>query len=55
MAYVWQDMPAPLHLAALTLAGGISYVALLWYGSRATAMEVVNLLFRRKPPEADTA
>ena len=55
MAYVWQDMPAPLHLAALTLAGGISYVALLWYGSRATAMEVVNLLFRRKSPEADTA
>ena len=55
MAYVWQDMPAPLHLAALTLAGGVSYVALLWYGSRATAMEVVNLLIRRKPPEAETA
>ncbi len=50
MTYVWRDMPAPLHLAALTLAGGISYVALLWYGSRQTALEVVNLVIRRKPP-----
>jgi len=54
MTYVWRDMAAPLHLLALTLAGGISYVALLWYGARPTAMEVINLLIRRKPPTPET-
>lgn len=55
MTHIWPDMPAPLHLAALTVAGGLTYVALLWYGARATALEVINLVIRRKPPAADPA
>jgi Polysaccharide biosynthesis C-terminal domain len=55
VTYVWRDIPAPLHLAALTLAGGATYAALLWYGSRATAMEVINLVFRRQSPAADVS
>jgi hypothetical protein len=49
MTYMCRDMPAPLHLALLTLTGGVSYVALLWFGSRPTALEVINLMVRRTP------
>lgn len=48
---LWPDVPALLHLAALAAAGGIFYTAMLWFGARATFMEVVNLLVKRKPPE----
>lgn len=48
---LWPDVPALLHLAALAAAGGIVYTAMLWFGARATFMEVVNLLVKRKPPE----
>lgn len=51
-AYIWHDIPAPLHLMALTLAGGLAYLGLLWFGARATAHEVIDLLIRRKPPAA---
>jgi hypothetical protein len=51
MTYIWHDIPAPLHLAALTLAGAAAYVALLWFGARATALEVINLVVRRRSPE----
>jgi O-antigen/teichoic acid export membrane protein len=49
--YIWHDIPAPLHLAALTLAGAAAYVALLWFGARATALEVIDLVVRRRSPE----
>ena len=48
---LWPDVPALLHLAALAATGGIVYTAMLWFGARATFMEVVNLLVKRKPPE----
>ena len=48
---LWPDVPALLHLAALVAAGGLFYTAMLWFGARATFMEVVNLLVKRKPPE----
>lgn len=51
---LWPDIPALVHLAALVVVGGLAYTALLWFGARQTFMEVVNLLVRRKPPEAIT-
>jgi hypothetical protein len=50
MAYVWRDIPAPLHLAALTFSGALTYFALLYFGARATFDEVVGLVIRRKAP-----
>ena len=50
IASVWQDAPPLLHLLALTLAGGLTYVALLRFGARATFDEVLNLVLRRKAP-----
>lgn len=50
MAYVWRDIPAPLHLAALTFSGALTYFALLFFGARATFDEVVGLVIRRKAP-----
>jgi O-antigen/teichoic acid export membrane protein len=48
MAYIWRDIPALLHLVALTATGGLTYVALLRFGSRATFDEVLALVVRRK-------
>jgi hypothetical protein len=50
--YLWTGcgrnwMPI-LHLLLLAGVGALIYGALLWFGSRATAMEVVNLVVRRK-------
>jgi O-antigen/teichoic acid export membrane protein len=53
--WLWEDMPAALHLALLTGVGAAMYAGLLWFGARQTFMEVVNLVIRRKPPEAVTA
>lgn len=50
MAYVWREIPAPLHLAALTFSGALTYFALLYFGARATFDEVVGLVIRRKAP-----
>ncbi len=55
MAYVWRDIPAPLHLAALTVSGALTYGALLYFGARATFNEVIGLFIRRKPPEEASA
>jgi O-antigen/teichoic acid export membrane protein len=48
MAYIWRDIPAMLHLVALTATGGLVYVALLRFGARATYNEVLALVLRRK-------
>jgi O-antigen/teichoic acid export membrane protein len=48
MAYVWRDIPAPLHLVVLTVGGALTYGALLYFGARATFDEVMALLLRRK-------
>ena len=50
MAYIWRDIPASLHLAALTISGALTYGALLYFGARATFNEVLGLVIRRKPP-----
>ncbi|MFN3452714.1 MAG: polysaccharide biosynthesis C-terminal domain-containing protein, partial [Sphingorhabdus sp.] len=52
---MWPNMPALLHLAVLTASGGLAYVAMMWLGARATFMEVVDLVIRRKPPAPDQA
>jgi O-antigen/teichoic acid export membrane protein len=52
--WLWHDMPALLHLILLTLVGAAVYVGLLRFGARQTFDEVINLVFRRKPPEAVT-
>jgi hypothetical protein len=52
--WIWRDMPAPLHLALLTVVGAAMYCGLLWFGARQTFMQVINLVVRRKPPEALT-
>jgi O-antigen/teichoic acid export membrane protein len=49
--WIWRDMPAPLHLALLTVVGAAMYCGLLWFGARQTFMQVINLVIRRKPPE----
>jgi len=51
---IWPDVPAFFHLAVLAATGGLAYTAMLWFGARATFMEVVNLLVKRKPPEPVT-
>ena len=54
VAQVIQLAVAPVFL--LAGVGALVYGALLWFGSRQTAMEVVNLVMRRKAPsEADAA
>ncbi|MGL5838460.1 MAG: oligosaccharide flippase family protein [Sphingorhabdus sp.] len=53
--WLWHDMPAPLHLALLTMVGAALYAGLLWFVARKTFMEVVNLVVRRKPPESVTS
>ena len=50
MAYISRDVPAPLHLAALTISGALTYAALLYFGARATFDEVLTLITRRKAP-----
>lgn len=55
MAYVCRDIPAPLHLAALTVSGALTYGALLYFGARATFNEVIGLFIRRKAPEEASA
>lgn len=46
---------APIfHLLLLAGAGALIYAALLWFGSRNTAMEVINLVVRRKAPAEAT-
>jgi O-antigen/teichoic acid export membrane protein len=52
--WLWHDMPALLHLILLTGVGAAIYVGLLWFGARQTFNEVMNLVIRRKPPEAVT-
>jgi O-antigen/teichoic acid export membrane protein len=52
--WIWHDMPAMLHLILLTSVGVAVYAGLLWFGARQTAMEVINLVIRRKPPEPVT-
>ncbi len=49
LAAFWPQVPALIHLAALAAVGGLSYVAMMWFGARQTFMEVINLLVRRKP------
>jgi O-antigen/teichoic acid export membrane protein len=51
---LWPQMPAPVHLAALTAVGGLAFASMMWFGARQTFMEVVNLVVRRKPPEPVT-
>lgn len=46
--------PLP-HLLLLAGLGALVYAALLWFGSRRTAMEVVNLVVRRKVTAASAA
>lgn len=53
LMHMWPDMPPLLHLALLGASGGCFYVAMMWLGARATFMEVVNLVVRRKPPAID--
>jgi len=53
LKHMWPDMPPLLHLAVLAASGGCFYVAMMWLGARATFMEVVNLVVRRKPPALD--
>jgi len=48
MAYIWRDIPAPLHLAALTVSGALTYGALLYFGARSTFEEVLGLVTGRK-------
>ncbi len=50
MAYIGHDVPAPLHLIALTVSGALTYGALLYFGARATFNEVLELVIRRKAP-----
>lgn len=45
------DISAPIHLAILASLGGVAYAAMLWWGARDTAMELIDLLVKRKPPE----
>jgi O-antigen/teichoic acid export membrane protein len=52
--WIWHDMPALLHLILLTVVGAAIYGGLLYFGARQTFDEVVNLVIRRKPPEAVT-
>lgn len=49
LAAFWPQVPALIHLAALVAVGGLSYVAMMWFGARQTFMEVINLLVCRKP------
>jgi O-antigen/teichoic acid export membrane protein len=49
---LWHNMPALLHLILLTTVGAAMYVGLLYFGARKTFMEVMNLVIRRKAPEA---
>ena len=49
-----QKMPI-LHLLLLAGLGALIYGALLWFGSRETAREVVNLVVSRKAPPAAEA
>lgn len=51
---LWPDVPALIHLLVLAVVGGLAYTAMLWFGTRQTFMEVVNLVVRRKPPELVT-
>jgi O-antigen/teichoic acid export membrane protein len=50
VAWLWQDMPALLHLILLTTIGAAIYGGLLYFGARATFDEVLNLVLRRKAP-----
>ena len=46
------EMIVYARLAILVAIGGIAYLGLLWVLARPTLMEVIQLLLRRKPPEA---
>lgn len=50
LSALWPQVPALIHLATLVAVGGITYIAMMWFGARQTFMEVINLLVRRKPP-----
>lgn len=52
---LWPKVPALIHLALLATVGAAAYVAMMWFGARATFMEVVDLLIRRKPPATASA
>ena len=52
--WIWQEMPAIVHLALIASVGAAIYAGLLWFGARQTFMEVVDLVIKRKPPEAVT-
>ena len=52
--WIWQEMPAIIHLALITSVGAAIYAGLLWFGARQTFMEVVDLVIKRKPPAAVT-
>jgi O-antigen/teichoic acid export membrane protein len=45
---LWPQLMPILHLLLLAGLGALIYGALLWFGSRETAIEVVNLVMRRK-------
>lgn len=51
----WSDISSFIRLPILVAVGGASYLALLWFTSRETFMEVVNLVIKRKPPIEDDA
>jgi O-antigen/teichoic acid export membrane protein len=54
--YVWREIPAMLHLAALTLTGSLTYAALLRFGAPETFNEVLALVLRRQAsPAASSA
>ncbi|MEP3225733.1 MAG: lipopolysaccharide biosynthesis protein [Parasphingorhabdus sp.] len=45
------EMSVYLRLAILVAIGGVSYVGLLWVLAKPTLIEVIQLVFRKKPPE----
>jgi len=46
----WPQISSFIRLPMLVAIGGCVYVTMLWFTSRATFMEVVNLVVKRKPP-----
>ncbi|MGB5724960.1 MAG: oligosaccharide flippase family protein, partial [Parasphingorhabdus sp.] len=47
------EMIVYARLAVLIATGGLAYVGLLYILARPTLIEVIELIFRRKPPEPD--
>lgn len=52
---LWPDMSAILHLTSLTTLGASLYCILLWFGARATVLEVIDLFGRPGQSALDPA